>query len=56
MTLGLFRGLVTAILLFAFIALWIWAWSKRREADFKAAAMLALTNDEPVDTRSDASC
>jgi cytochrome c oxidase cbb3-type subunit 4 len=55
MTLGLIRGLLTATLFFAFIALWIWAWSKRREPEFKAAAMLALTNDEPVNTRSDAS-
>ncbi len=45
MTLGLFRGLLTAVLFLAFIGLWIWAWSKRREPDFKDAAMLPLVDD-----------
>jgi cytochrome c oxidase cbb3-type subunit 4 len=41
------RGLLTAILFVAFMALWFWAWSKRREADFQDAAMLPFA-DEPV--------
>jgi cytochrome c oxidase cbb3-type subunit IV len=45
MSLGLFRGLLTAVLFVAFIGLWVWAWSKRREADFKDAAMLPLADD-----------
>jgi cytochrome c oxidase cbb3-type subunit 4 len=47
MTLGLFRGLLTAVLFLSFIGLWIWAWSKRRQADFNDAAMLPLA-DEPA--------
>ena len=39
------RGLLTAVLLFAFIALWIWAWSSRRKADFDAQAALPLEED-----------
>jgi cytochrome c oxidase cbb3-type subunit 4 len=46
MSLGLFRGLLTAVLFVAFMVLWIWAWSKRRQADFHDAAMLPLA-DEP---------
>lgn len=49
---GLLRGLLTAILFAAFIALWIWAWSKHRKADFDAAANLPLHDGEPPDVRS----
>lgn len=44
-SLGLVRGLLTAILFAAFIALWFWAWSSKRRADFTAAAQLALEED-----------
>lgn len=39
------RGLLTAVLLFSFIGLWIWAWSSRRKADFEASAALPLEED-----------
>ena len=39
------RGLLTAVLLFSFIALWIWAWSSKRKADFEAQAALPLEED-----------
>ncbi|MDY6944754.1 MAG: cbb3-type cytochrome c oxidase subunit 3 [Pseudomonadota bacterium] len=42
---GLIRGALTAILCAAFIALWIWAWSKHRKAEFDAAAQLPLEDD-----------
>ena len=42
------RGLLTAVLLFSFIALWIWAWSSRRKADFDAQAALPLEEDRLV--------
>ena len=42
------RGLLTAILLFSFIALWIWAWSSRRKADFDAQAALPLEEDRTM--------
>lgn len=42
---GLVRGLLTAILFAAFIALWFWAWSGRRQQDFAAAAQLPLEDE-----------
>ena len=42
------RGLLTAVLLFSFIALWIWAWSSRRKADFDAQAKLPLEEDRTM--------
>ena len=46
-----FRGLITAVLLFSFIGLCIWAWSRRRKPDFDAAAALPLEEDH--DMKSD---
>ena len=40
------RGLLTAVLLFSFIGLWIWAWSSRRKTDFDASAALPLEEDQ----------
>ena len=40
------RGLLTAVLLFSFVGLWIWAWSSRRKADFDASAALPLEEDQ----------
>ena len=40
-----FRGLLTAVMLVSFVALWIWAWSSRRKADFDAQAALPLEED-----------
>ena len=40
------RGLLTAVLLFSFIGLCIWAWSSRRKADFEATAALPLEEDQ----------
>ena len=44
------RGLLTAVLLFSFVALWIWAWSNRRKVDFDAQAALPLEEDQVVST------
>ncbi|MFL6550493.1 MAG: cbb3-type cytochrome oxidase subunit 3 [Povalibacter sp.] len=46
MTMGLFRGLLTAVLFIAFTALWVWAWSKRREPEFREAALLPLADEQ----------
>ena len=46
MDLNEFRGLLTALLLFSFVGLWIWAWSSRRKADFEASAALPLEEDQ----------
>ncbi len=39
------RGFLTALLLFSFVGLVIWAWSSRRKADFDASAALPLEED-----------
>jgi len=49
MSIGLIRGVLTLATFTAFIALWVWAWSKHRKADFDAAALLPL---EGTDTQS----
>jgi cytochrome c oxidase cbb3-type subunit IV len=43
---GLIRGLLTAVLFGAFIALWIWAWSKDRKPGFDAVSRLPLEEGE----------
>jgi cytochrome c oxidase cbb3-type subunit 4 len=46
MSAGVLSGLVTAVLLVAFIGGWIWAWSSRRKPDFDAAARLPLDDND----------
>jgi len=43
-------GLITLVLLVAFVAGWIWAWSSKRKPDFDAAARLPLDDDAPDDS------
>ncbi|MDX1480769.1 MAG: CcoQ/FixQ family Cbb3-type cytochrome c oxidase assembly chaperone [Woeseiaceae bacterium] len=45
MDIGTLRGLITAVLLILFIALGVWAWSRKREDLFDEAARMPL--DEP---------
>lgn len=45
MDIGTFRGVMTALLMAAFIGLVIWAYSRRRKADFEEAAALPLEED-----------
>lgn len=45
MDIGTFRGVVTALLMALFIALVFWAYSRRRNDDFEAAARLPLDED-----------
>ena len=47
MSAGLLHGLWTAILLAAFLAIVVWAWSGRRRRDFEEAARLPLEDDTP---------
>ena len=42
---GVVRGAVCAVLLLAFIALWLWAYSARRRPMFDRAAQLPLEDD-----------
>lgn len=39
---GTFRGLITFILIVAFVGIFFWAYSKRRKPDFDEAANLPL--------------
>jgi len=47
MDIGIFRGIVTAVLMVLFIALVFWAYSRRRHDEFEAAARLPLDDDGP---------
>jgi cytochrome c oxidase cbb3-type subunit 4 len=44
------RGLITAVMLFAFIGVWLWAWSSRRKTEFDAQAALPLEEDHTMTT------
>ena len=46
MDIGTFRGVLTAILMVLFIGLVVWAYSRRRHAEFEAAPRLPLDDDE----------
>ena len=45
MDIGTVRGLITAALFIAFLALVFWAYCKRRKADFDELARLPLEDD-----------
>ena len=42
-------GIVTLVLLLAFVAGWIWAWRPARRAAFDAAARIPLDDDDAGD-------
>ena len=42
---GVLRGVVAAVLLMAFLALWLWAYSGRRSVIFDRVAQLPLEDD-----------
>jgi cbb3-type cytochrome oxidase subunit 3 len=54
MTLELFRGLMTGVLLVSFCALVAWAWSRARQEAFDAAARSPL-EDAPLEDEGTAS-
>ena len=41
------RGLLTLVLMIAFVGVVIWAWSSKRKKDFEEAARLPLEDDGP---------
>ena len=45
MSIGMFRGIVTGVLLVLFVWLVAWAWSKARKPAFDAAARAPLEED-----------
>ena len=48
MDIDLIRGILTAVIFFAFIGIWVWAWSSRRKPDFDASAALPLEEDTSI--------
>ena len=46
------RGVLTVVLIVAFLGTWAWAWSKKRKKDFEEASRLPLEED-PVPPSSD---
>jgi len=40
------RALVLISLIFGFLAIWVWAWRKKRKPAFHDASMLPLEEDE----------
>lgn len=50
MTITMFHSLWTVAVLVIFIGIIIWAFSKRRKADFDEAAHLPLEDDKPLNT------
>lgn len=53
-TLGMVRGILTAVLFAAFMVLWFWAWSSKRRGDFAAMAALPLEEDATDPSQGDA--
>ena len=45
---NIFRGLMTVVIMVAFLAIWAWAWSKRRHTDFEKLAAMPLEDDAPT--------
>ena len=48
MDIGTVRGLITLVLFVAFVALIIWAYSRRRKADFDELARMPLEDEPPA--------
>jgi cytochrome c oxidase cbb3-type subunit 4 len=48
---GLVRGIATVFALLAFVAVVLWAYSKRRREAFRSAALLPLEEDDGPETR-----
>lgn len=43
---NLLRGIILIVLLFAFLGMVAWAWSKKRKEDFEFMGKLALDDDD----------
>ena len=43
-----FRGIITAIIMVAFIAICFFAWSRHRKADYEESAKLPLEEDNYI--------
>jgi len=43
---GVFRGIVTAVLLVLFVGLWFRSWSRKRKDEYDEAARMPLGDDQ----------
>ncbi|HET8791397.1 MAG TPA: cbb3-type cytochrome c oxidase subunit 3 [Modicisalibacter sp.] len=50
MDIGTFRGITTLLVLFCFLGIVFWAYSKRRKKDFDEASRLPFADDEDEST------
>ncbi|MFY0991319.1 cbb3-type cytochrome oxidase subunit 3 [Halomonas sp. C05BenzN] len=48
---GTFRGIITGLLILAFIGITVWAYSRRRKPDFDEAANLPFADDDEQPNR-----
>lgn len=44
---GTFLGIITLVLMCCFLGLFVWAYSRRRHAQFEEAANLVFADDKP---------
>ncbi len=51
MDLNTLRGITTALALFAFLAVCVWAWSKNRKSAFDEAANLPFADDSNLEPK-----
>ena len=49
---NLIRGLILIVLLFAFLGIVAWAWSKKRRKDFEFMGRLPLDDDDAQITKT----
>ena len=49
---NILRGTILVILLFAFLGMVIWAWSKKRKTDFEFMSRLPLDDDDAQTTKT----
>jgi len=47
MDINIVRSILTVVIFVAFIAIWVWAWSKKRKVEFDEAANLPFEGDKP---------
>ncbi|GHE20756.1 cbb3-type cytochrome oxidase subunit 3 [Halomonas urumqiensis] len=45
---GTFRGIITGLLILAFIGITVWAYSRRRKPDFDEAANLPFADEDEL--------
>lgn len=45
MDINIVRSILTVVIFVAFIAIWVWAWSKKRKVEFDEAANIPFVGD-----------